>query len=944
MSLPSGRLLEPTSADVRWHFGSFTLWETRRRLERAGRDLKLGPRSFDLLLHLVKRAGDFVGKDELLSVVWAGLVVEEGSVRVHISTLRKALGEPGDADGCSEWITNVPLRGYRFNGHVRRELGGASTAVKPRPLVPSLAKPPVRVAQLIGREADVEAVLASLSTHRLITIAGSGGIGKTSVAISAAERHQALGMELAFVDLAPLISPDHVLGTIARSVGAAADMPDAVHAVGQTLAGRKVLLLVDNCEHVIDALAEPITGLLAALPNLRILATSREVLRLPGECVVRLSPLAVPHEERIPLAEALRSPAVELLVERARAAGAGVFNESQAPALAKIARRLDGIPLAIELVAARLGVQSVTDLASRLDDHLRLHSAGTRAALPRHKTLSATLEWSITLLNEEELRLFRRLSVFRGLFDAESALSVAADADTDAALDALISLTNKSLVVFDANNVAAPYRLLDTTRSYGSMLLERTGERAALLHRHALFMLDLMKAATAEIPRLSEQAWDERFAYRLDDVRLALEGCVSGQPDAKMAVALISASGPLWFNVSQVEEYRDWIRATLALVDEQDEPNPEATATLNTVLISALLQTGGSPADLDLACERALEGALAVQAKGLELRARWGRCTHDMFRGEYTSGLRNAEALSDAVQSWTDLSAHVLSHRVSAMANHFCGRLEVSRQHSDAAIALVAAAGRSTDTTMVGPDAIIAAKTLLCRTLWLQGETAKALETANDTAARAEATGNSVSLCSGLFGPCVVALWAGEIELARRWIPLMTEEARRRGLLGWLRFAEWYAEGLQLHSARDAEQHVRDVSLRLRHYEAPRKEMLLTFCVDWLDDELVSRVERGEGLWCAAEVWRALGWRHERRGVAGDAEILYRRAIDVARSQGAAAWELRAALNLADLWEKQGRRVEGALLLDETARRAPTDSENDGLTQVRRLRARLDYR
>ena len=190
------------SAEVRWYFGVFVVWEAQRRFERSGEPVRLGPRSFDLLLQLIKRAGEFVGKDDLLATVWGGVVVEEASVRVHMSTLRKALGEPGESDECKEWISNVPLRGYRFNGRVRREAPG----IPARPAAP-LADPgftplPVRLTELVGREADVASVLEALDTHRLVTIVGTGGIGKTRLAIHAAESHQHRhGAEIAFVDL-----------------------------------------------------------------------------------------------------------------------------------------------------------------------------------------------------------------------------------------------------------------------------------------------------------------------------------------------------------------------------------------------------------------------------------------------------------------------------------------------------------------------------------------------------------------------------------------------------------------------------------------------------------------------------------------------------------------------------------------------------------------------
>jgi predicted ATPase/DNA-binding winged helix-turn-helix (wHTH) protein len=928
-------------AEARWYFGAFVVWEAQRRLERAGAAVRVGPRSFDLLLQLIKRAGEFVSKDDLLSAVWVGVVVEEASVRVHMSTLRKVLGEPGESDDCKEWISNLPLRGYRFNGRVRHEVVDTAAPTATPSSDPSFIPLPVRLTELVGRDADSARVLESLQAHRLVTIVGTGGIGKTRLAIHAAESQQRMhATEVAFIDLSPLISAGHVLGTLARAVGVPADLPDLLDAITQRLMGRDVLLLIDNCEHVVDSLAPPLSRLLSVLPGLRILATSREPLHGTGECVLRLPALAVPDGGQISLAQALHSPSVELLVERAKAAGAGTFDESHAPLLAQIARQVDGIPLAIELVAARLGVQPVGDLARRLDDHMRLYTS-SRAALARHRTLAAALDWSIALLSDVELQLFRWLSVFRGRFDVESALGVGVgDMNTDVAFDALISLVNKSLVFFDSNDAVAPYRLLDTTRSYAAALLAQSGERARLLERHAVLMRDLMKAAAVELSDLTEQAWTDRYAHRLDDVRFALEVCLVHQPDAKLAASLVTASAPLWFHLSQVVEYRDRVSAALELVGRQAAPDTETATWLNTALVSALLHTGRSTPELGAAADQALAGALAVKIPVLELQARWGRCTHDMFRGEYAPALDQAHTLMAAAASWSDPAALNLAHRVMAMANHFSGHFDVSRQHSEASVRVGGGLGHSR-ANMVGVNAIVAAKAVLCRTLWMQGETTRALEEARDAVARAQAAGRSVSLCSALYGACPVALWSGELELADQWVHLMMDEAQRKGLVGWQRYAEWFSQALQLHSAQDRDPCIREVAGRLSTYDAPHREMLATFCTDWIDDDLIARASRGHSPWVDAEVWRAAGWRAEQRAKTGEAQDFYLRALETARQQGAIAWELRAALSLAALWTKQGQPAQAATLLDATCERAPRDGKNAALAQARRLHAQV---
>ncbi|WP_082542738.1 winged helix-turn-helix domain-containing protein [Rhodanobacter sp. Root561] len=931
----------PAWTEVRWGFGSFLVWEERRHLESFGQAIKLGSRSFDLLVHLLKRAGEVVSKDELLSAVWDTVVVDEASVRVHMSQLRKALGEPGESDECKEWISNIPLRGYRFNGRVLRELIDTSSAVTARPPT-VLTKLPLRMNGLIGRENDVARVLQALDTHRLVTLVGAGGIGKTSAAIRVAERRQqSCATEIAFVDLAPLISPEHVLGAMARALGGAADLPDPVLAITQSLTGRNVLVLIDNCEQVVDSLALPITRLLSALPGLRILATSRETLRLSGEYVYRLPPLGVPESDHFLLAQAMQWPSVELLVELSQAAGAGAFMDSDGPLLAQISRQLEGVPLAIELVAARMGVQSVGDLALRLEDHMRLLSIDNRAAATRHQSLSAALDWSIALLSDDELKVFRRLSVFRGRFGLQPALGViAGDMGQEVAFDALISLANKSLVFFDNSNASSPYRLLDTTRSYAGALLAQSDERPALLQRHAKVMLDLMNTATTELPDLSEQDWSERYAHYLDDVRVALEVCLTEPADGRTATMLVMASAALWFHVSQVAEFRDRIAAALQLIDRQPEPDTEMAAWLATELVIAMLHTNEPGGDLDAMCDRALTGALTAGVRVLELQARWGRCTHDMFSGEYSSALRDSRKLLAVAEAWSDPASLNLAHRVSGMANHFSGMLDVSIRHCEASLQMSAEAGRSR-ANMVGVDPTVAAKAVLTRTLWIRGETAKALETARDVVDRAESAGHAASLCAALYGACPVALWSGEYELASKWIHTMIDVARRKGLVRWLRYAESYLQGLQLAVSGNPDMQIRQVSERLATYDAPSKEMLATFCPDWIDDDMVGRLERGEGLWCAAEIWRGMGLRSERQEKISEAEGFYLRALETSRGQGARGWELRAATSLARLWAGGGMSQQALQLLDETSRSIGADGNPTGIVQVHELHGKI---
>lgn len=901
------------SESRRWRFGAFALSEAEPRLERDGQPVRLGSRALGLLVALVGRAGEVISKDELLAAVWPDTVVEEASVRVHMSILRKALGRPGAQDGCLEWIANIPLRGYRFLGRVHCEFvpSAAVTQVAHASLGDAPAGLPARFSRLVGREAEVERLLGMLAASRLVTVAGPGGVGKTSVAICVAARYpeRPPHAQVCFVDLAPLTSQDHVLTTMARAIGVRGGVSDIEEAMVQRLEDRAMLLLVDNCEHVIERLSPLLGRFLAALPGLRVLATSREVLRVGGEHVFRLMPLAVQQSQPDSLEHALRSPAVQLLVERAEAAGARGFDDASSGPLTRICQQVDGIPLAIELVAARLGAQPVSELAFRLDDHMRLHSTARRAALARQRTLAATLDWSIGLLGDAELLLFRRLSVFRAYFGAAAALSVAASAlDPDVASDALLSLASKSLVVYDTDQAAdSPYRLLDTTRSYAHALLVQAGEKDAVSKSHALFMLDLMGIATAELASLDADAWTQRYRGSLDDVRAALDACIGHHDDMTIAGALTVASAPLWFRLSEVSEYRDRVRAALDHVDSLKVPDRLTAGRLEIALYNALWHTGGTVPEMTQACERALDCALEFKMKTLEFQARWGLCALNVTRGAYPPALRHAEILSEFASHSTNAVTRNLSHRMLALASHFCGVFAQARMHAEAA-ADVDEAIRRNHVNAFQPDARTTAVAILARTLWIQGESRLAMTTAVRCMQEAEALGHALSLCVALFWICPMAIWAGEQPAARAWVDTMLQQTRSKGFAYWHDWALCYDDAMKLGEVDDASAHIDAVAAKVLVMDEPRREMMVTFCDRWVDDHLVARAMQGEGQWSAAEVYRAAGRRKELLGDAAQAQALYLQAHALARSQGAFAWELRAAQTLEEFRARTGQR------------------------------------
>lgn len=646
-----------TVPDVRYRFGRCELHPAARRLFVEGRPVVLGGRAFDLLLALIERRGRVVGKDELLEVVWPGTVVEENNLAVQVSTLRKQLG--------GRLIATVAGRGYQFTGELRPLPDGADE-------MPGAGSPvPAAGTRLIGRAAELAALDALLREHRLVTLAGPGGIGKTRLALAwchgpGAERR------LAWVDLAGATDPDLLPALVLAAVGGTADGGPVEQALRTALASQSLTLVLDNAESLAAATAALARSLLDRAPGVRLLVTSQVPLRLPHEQVLRLGTLDLP-EGRVTPAQALAHGAVALFVERARAADpAFELAPGNLAAVLEICTRLDGLPLALELAAARVPTLGVTALAGALDERLRMLGDAQRSAPARQRTLRAALEWSCGLLDAPARRLFRRLGAFAASFPLDAALAVAEadddgeDSAAESALATLGRLVEDSLLTRDGADPPR-YRLLESARLYALEQLERSGEAAATRARHLAWCLafvrgcgDAYAAIAAEYPNL--RAALEQALARAGGDRAG---------GAALAVALL----PYWQASDTGDERRRWL--------EPADPAPAADPTEATVarLVERLQADGlasgqaGDPVDRDtvIALARRLspdevggyDGALAELGRAVEIARRVlsgaadGDGATDAFVADVLAGVaeqtrggdfdRAADALDDAL-------------------------------------------------------------------------------------------------------------------------------------------------------------------------------------------------------------------------------------------------------------------------------------------------------
>jgi predicted ATPase/DNA-binding winged helix-turn-helix (wHTH) protein len=466
---PSSTEADPidVSAQGAIAFGPFRLFPTRRLLLEGEKTVHLGSRAFDILISLVERPGELVAKDELMARVWPGTFVEQGNLAVQVAALRRALreGEMGN-----RYLANIPGRGYRFVAPVTVSQP-SQTAAMLRAQIRRLHNLPASITQLVGRTEIIGILSKQFARCRLLTIVGAGGISKTSVALAIAEgliSQYADGVWL--IDLASIDDPDLVPGVVASVLGLASCSENQLPYLAAALREKQALLVLDNCAHLIGAAAALAKEVLRGAPGVQILTTSREPMQVEGERIHRLAALASPVAPNgLTAAEALTFPAVQLFIESAATTLDGLrFGDAEAATVAAICRKLDGIPLAIKLAAAQVEVLGLREIEARLDNRIPLLTRGGRGALPKHATITATLDWSYNLLTELERTVFRRLGVFAGEFTPEEARTIAADGAFVASEvdDSVASLISKSLVEASLEGGAVRYRLAETTRAY----------------------------------------------------------------------------------------------------------------------------------------------------------------------------------------------------------------------------------------------------------------------------------------------------------------------------------------------------------------------------------------------------------------------------------------------------------------------------------------------
>ncbi|MGL4960822.1 MAG: ATP-binding protein [Inquilinus sp.] len=901
-------------------FGECRFIPDRQLLLHRGVPIHVGSRALDLLHALVRRPGDLVRKDELIRFAWPNIFVHEANLKVNIAALRRALprGQPD-----LNYIATVPGRGYRFVAPVR-VLGPLVEAVLPD----AVRELPV-VPALIGRDEITAEIVDTLAETRLLTIVGPAGVGKTSIAIAAVRQvRERLKDGVCFVDLAAIEDPHLVAPAIAIALGLDSNLVNVLAGLVEMLRDRDMLLVLDNCEHVLSVAAAVADHLNHALPGLLIVATSREPLRCRRESTYRLAPLRYPSEgSETDTAAAMSFPAVELLVRRAEIHGYRL-NQTDLPVLAAISRRLDGIALAIELAAPRLFVDGPAALLSLLEHSFEPLASQGDAATPRHMTLMATLDWSYRLLPQHEARLLRHLSVFTGTFVLEDVAGVcshlAAVEDVAAWLE---SLAARSLLAVSYHAGRRRYRLLDSTRSFAGERLRSNGEQQTAMAAYARYLLVLFEQAEVEWDWRTREDWTARYGHWGIDLRRAIDWSFGDGNDVELGVRVTAAAVPLWGELSSISEIRTRVGKALDALDSLPGLRPMLRMKLVAAHAQSVNFSGNLGPEVQTAWQEALRLAEELGQVEYRLRTTIGWVGAKTFAGRHREAVSMLAGLRSIIDAESEHSAAPDITRLELINRFYCGEIKgavaglrlLAREH-----AMVANRSR---TSRFQLDRFVGIRSYLGPMLWVIGEHHQALSVAQEGVAAAAAIDHKISHMHSLgLGAISVSTWCGFFDLAQDQVRMLAAQTGFCQVDTWPPFVRFYQstidatggdsdaidrmrEGIDEFRARDLRIHfpihlAMLAQAALSHGRIDAARAAVEEALDYAED-------RGER-WCTAELLRLHGMLRWREGDVPKAHEVLREAVRVARQYGALSFELRAATSLAELSLQTGRR-DGAM-------------------------------
>ena len=947
----------PPLVDAEFAFGPFRLNPRERLLTCDGETVSIGARAMQILLALVDSAAVTLSPSELTARAWPDGAAAVGSLRSHVGTLRRLLG---DGQHGVRYIETQIGRGYCFVAPVAR-----SATAKARPRTPSLQGLPPRQGRMVGRASEIRELRGRLDANRCVTIVGPGGIGKTSLALAVAQDlAEEFDRQVAFVDLGALFDSAFTFAALASAIGLPVHVDHPTRSLLAYLSHRRMLLIFDNCEHVIEPASALIESIVQADADIRILATSREALRIESEHVYRLgglaSPPAAPHSTTEDL---LTYPAAQLFARCLANNGYPLEpSDVEARLVGHICRKVDGIPLALELAAGRAGPLGLEQTAALLDSRLSLAWSGRRTATARQQTLQATLDWSYALLPEPERLVLSRLSIFVGHFTLEAAQAVVCDGSLDlgdvvAAIDGLAA---KSLIATERFKGAPAYRLLEVTRAYAMdrLAAQPETERLQVAKSHACYLC--RRIETAQDDHAGEDCAKPAISAELaSNLRAALDWAFSPHGDTSLGVRLTVAAIPFWTQMSLIDECRRNVERALSN-HSPDCPRDElqdmklyaalGTTLLNTTAMVAARAAWSSARDI----------ARRLADVDYELRALWAIWTSHFSEREFRAALTVAQQFYDVAANSSDPHDRPAGDRMIGAVLYAMGDMSGARRHTERMLYRRTTSSSRADISRFVVDQKVQARGTLAVILWSQGSVDRARALVRRGTAQAIATAHTISICSFLIhSACPLAFFMGDLAECDRLTAMLREKASQAGMDTWEVWARCLQAVLSIRRGqassglRSLEAGLADIRLVPHH---PRNTLLRWEAALALGatgeigrglaaiDETLAECERSEELWCVAELHRIRGEilrGYDDQDASGAAEHHFRTGIDWALRRAVPSWELRCVMSLGRLLRDQGRGGEARSALTATRSKFTEGFGSHDVIEARRLLAEL---
>lgn len=894
-------------------FGPFELSIGARLLTHGAKVVPLGARAMDLLIVLVEQANKVVGRRTLIERVWPKRGAEQVSLRVHISALRKAFDQ---SDPGRRYIANVPGRGYSFVVPVTSVSAQTSADFN----LSSKPRLPARLMRMLGRGDALAEIQMKLVEQKFVTIVGPGGIGKTTVAVAVAhEMSTAFNSQTYFVDLSALGGASLVAPAVATALGVSVRTNNVVPVLVDRLQEGPAFIILDCCEHLIDAVSALAEELIRRVPTLHLLATSREAMRVEGEHVYELCALACPPDDSsLSAQDILQYPSVQLLVDRVRAMRSDFeLTEADAPTAARICRRLDGIPLAIELAACRVDIFGLGKTASLLDERLNLSWAGRRTAPSRHQTLNATLEWSYDLLGEAEKLVLSRLSVFAGGFTFEAAVAVVADETVDEAnvSDCVWELRSKSMIA--AQGHEGRLRLLDTTRAFAMQRLAKSDEHNLFRRRHALYFTDLFRRGAAK----DGSGWPKALGIEVDNLRAALNWAFSATGETEIGIELAAASASTWMGMSLLTECREWMRKAISCIDDVNSGTRQEMV-IQSALASCMMFTAGMTDESYATWAKThllAEGLKDSEHQLISLLVLWA---HQIRIPNYPEAVGLADSCGNVAERTGNRGAIAMANYMRGITYHHSGRILEAESCLELSLHRDDEASRQSLIKRFGYDRKADALGVLANLVWLRGSPDQSRRLSRMSIAEARQLDHTVPLC--------VALTWASFNMYLTNPDDDDTEALARELVehaGKYDVESYHGFGLAMQALcgarRGAAEAVATLYAGLEKLSAARYGVFngilqaeLARCVavagqprQALDIFKAAKINLDERQWYAPELLRirgelALG---NNEGLTVCREY-FRRSLELSILQASLSWELRAATSLAIAEKSLGRK------------------------------------